>query len=246
VDEFHTTGFTVLRQYFDPGPLSAEVDRALADGLANRPSPHVGGVAMSFHYVPMMCEATPVSLRLLDQLSETARTLLGRAVIPTRAKATRYVGPTRCHADSDLPIQSIGFAAYLEPLIGPDGALRAVPGSHSPGVGDALPRTGAMTAAGLGVASQPGDIIAFDEHLHHASTTPGARRQWRVDFVVDPSNADEEAVVRAYFARVFPRGWEGGYDTKRYPSYGPHWQASGRTSVDRLRDLGVYHLAADQ
>ena len=31
-DAFRTFGFVVLRQYFEPGPLAAEVDRVLADG----------------------------------------------------------------------------------------------------------------------------------------------------------------------------------------------------------------------
>lgn len=28
-----TFGFVVLRQFFDPGPLAAEVDRVMADGI---------------------------------------------------------------------------------------------------------------------------------------------------------------------------------------------------------------------
>jgi hypothetical protein len=244
-DQFQSTGVAVLRRFFNPGPLTEEVHAALAAGLTPGHSPHVG-VATSFRYVPMMCEATPGSLRLLDELSETAAVLLGRPVIPTRAKVTRYLGHTKWHADSDLPVASLGFAAYLEPLTGADGALRVVAGSHKWRDPDAIPPAAGAPAAGSPVASRPGDIIAFDEHLRHASTTPGVRRQWRVDFVVDPGDAQEEALLRAYFARIFPRGWDGGYDASRYPSYGAHWQASGRPWVDRMRNLGVYRLAADQ
>ncbi len=28
-----TFGFVVLRQFFDPGPLAAEIDRVMADGI---------------------------------------------------------------------------------------------------------------------------------------------------------------------------------------------------------------------
>lgn len=36
------------------------------------------------------------------------------------------------------------------------------------------------------------------------------------------------------------------YEAERYPSYGPDWQNSGRASVMRLKELGVYELANRQ
>ena len=32
-DAFQTFGFVVLRRFFEPGPLAAEIDRVMADGL---------------------------------------------------------------------------------------------------------------------------------------------------------------------------------------------------------------------
>jgi hypothetical protein len=234
VEEFRAAGVVVLRRFFDPGPLSDEVDRALGDGLRSGSEANTSAAGSQFRYVPMMCETTPVSLALLDDLVSPAAQLLGDSVIPTRAKATRYLaGSTAWHRDSDLPLASVGFAGYLEPLDGPNGALRVRRGSHRP-----MP---AGAADGDPIATVPGDIIAFDEHLWHSSTGGGARRQWRVDFVVDPADGDE--LLRTYFAAVFQPGWDGGYDVDRYPSYGLSWQRSGRPWADRLGALGVYELA---
>jgi hypothetical protein len=85
--------------------------------------------------------------------------------------------------------------------------------------------------------------VAFDEHLLHSSSGGRDRRQWRVDFVREPDTPEAEDRVRAWYAGQHPAGWDGGYDVDRFPSYGPHWQASGRPWVERLRALGVYEAA---
>jgi hypothetical protein len=233
----------VLRAAFDPQPLAREVDRALAD--AHRDSRlSTGGVGSSFQYVPMMCERTPVSVALLDDLAGLATQLLGRAVLPVRAKGTRYVGETSWHRDRELDVPSVGLAAYLSPLDADDGALRVLPGSHR--ASSATAPTGTPPdglAMGVPLATEPGDIIAFDEGLWHASTGGAERRQWRVDFVADPSTPAEEDQVRRYFEGVFQVGWDGGYDVDRYPSYGAAWCEPRRAWVDRLRALGAIDRA---
>src|SRR5437868_633252 len=78
----------------------------------------------------MMTAETPISLSLLDRVEVTAKMILDCAVLPTRAKAVRYSGDTSWHTDSAIPISSVGFAAYLEPLGADNGALRVLPGSH--------------------------------------------------------------------------------------------------------------------
>jgi hypothetical protein len=193
----------------------------------------------------MMCERTPVSLSLLDELAPVAADLLGRPVLPLRAKGTRIVGDTAWHRDSELDVPSIGFAGYLEPVDATSGALRVLPGSHRElpaAVPTGTPMEGAA-AMGEPIASEPGDLIAFDEHLFHASAGGRHRRQWRVDFVADPGDAAGEDRVRLLLDGIFPPGWDGGYDVDRYPSFGMHWQQSRRPSVGRLRELGVYDRA---
>ncbi|HUP71563.1 MAG TPA: hypothetical protein VM282_00805 [Acidimicrobiales bacterium] len=70
------------------------------------------------------------------------------------------------------------------------------------------------------------------------------RRQWRVDFVADPTDTEQEAAVRDYFTRLYVPGWDGGYDADLYPTYGEDWRASGRAWLDRLDQLGAHDAAA--
>src|SRR4051794_6160263 len=172
---FRADGYVVLRGAFDPEPVTREVDAALADGYRTAPV-NTGNAGNQFRYVPMMCERTPVSLALVDALAAPAALLLDRGVLPVRAKGTRYFGGTSWHRDSDLDVATVGFAAYLERLDAQNGALRVLPGSHLAVPADSpsgLPDEGAT--AGAAVQTEPGDVIAFDERLWHASSGGGER-----------------------------------------------------------------------
>jgi hypothetical protein len=50
-----TFGFVVLRAFFDPDPLAAEIDRVMRNGLSSRVISYEG---ISFQYVPMMTSET--------------------------------------------------------------------------------------------------------------------------------------------------------------------------------------------
>ncbi len=254
---FATFGFLVLRGALDPpttAALTDEVARALTDAF---PTPHemaFGAIGAAGRYVPTMGERTPTALALLDRFQPVAAALLGAAVLPLRAKAVRYLGAASWHADSERALASVGFLTYLEPLRAGTGALRVLPGSHHPGYAAALrrleqahgppadhARREAWTAAlpGLPLETDPGDVIVRDEHLWHASLGGRDRRQWRVDYFADPTTEAAEREVARYLADTFPPDWDGGYDSERFPTYGPHWLASGRPSVERLRALGA-------
>jgi len=237
IARFHDDGYAVLRRAFDPSELSAEVDDALKGGLRADGDVKSGAGGVEFRSVVMMCERTPVSLTLLDALSVLAAELLGRRVLPGRAKGTRYFGSSGLHADSDLAIPSLGFVAYLEPVDATSGAFRVVPRLHRH-------EGAARSIDALALPTMPGDVIVFEEHLTHGSVGGAVRRQWRVDFVADPVNGAEETLVRASFARLFDPDWDGGDDVDRYPSYGSYWQTLEHPWTARLRVLGVYELAA--
>jgi len=247
---FQTFGFVVLHHFFDPRLIASEIDRVMHEGLRN-PFEALVGTEIHFQYVPMMTAETPGSLWLLDRTEAVAATLLGGSVIPTRAKGVRYRGNTPWHTDSDLSVSSIGVVAYLDSLAENNGALRVLPGSHRPEFASALHALGASgkSAAMLPahvVASEPGDLIVFDEHLFHASFGGETRRQWRVDYIFAPVSAETEDRVKIYFKDLYRPDWDGGYDVDRYPSYGLDWRNSERASVARLDALGVYELAARQ
>ena len=232
LEGFRRDGFVVLRGALDGEALGAEVSAALADGShgAFGASAGEGG-----RFLPMMCERTPTSLALLHALAPLAARLLDAPVLPVRAKGVLYFGATGWHRDSERDLPSVGLAAYLEPLDASNGALRVRPGSHVNRIDDLAERV---------VRTNPGDLIAFDEHLLHASAGGRDRRQWRVDFIADPAGAAAEASAREYYASLFAAGWEGGYDAARYPSYGPHFCASAQSWAARLGELGVLAAAA--
>jgi hypothetical protein len=249
-DRFQTSGFLVLREFFDPVLLAREMDSVLEDAFSSAsPAFHYDGI--HFQYVPMMTARTPESLVLLDRLAVVAERVLGGPVIPTRAKAIRYFGSTPWHVDSVLPVASIGFIAYLEPLDAENGALRVLLGSHLPERGNAVRALGGngMPATALPsevIATEPGDMILLDEHIFHSSSGGEMRRQWRVDFLRDPVDAAARNNTVAYFSNIYALTWSGGYDVDRYPSYGADWIASQRPSVERLAALGVYDMASRQ
>jgi len=252
VDEFHFRifGFVVLRQFFDPRSIAGEIDSVMLHG--QRPSPKESrGGDFQFQYVPMMTAETPGSLSLLDHSQGIAATLLGGPVLPTRAKGVRYSGNTPWHADSDLPVTSLGIVTYFESLGEASGALRVLPGSHRQEFANSLRSfraTGkpAETLPSHIVLTDPGDVIVFDEHLYHASFGGGTRRQWRIDFIADPASVEAEEQARDYFRNLYRSDWDGGYDVDRYPTYGCDWLGSGRPAVARLSALGVYEMAAKQ
>jgi hypothetical protein len=232
VDRFRRDGYVVLLGAFDPGPLAAEVDDALLHGLRPDAPINRGSGGVGFLGVIMMCERTPTSLGLIDLLAPAAARLLGRPALPGRAKGTRYLGSSDWHVDSVLAIPSLGFVSYLEPLHSEAGALRIRPGSHRGEERDEVI-----------IDSAPGDVIAFDEHVAHGSVGGSLRRQWRVDFIADPLDSDEAALVHATFVGILDPSWDGGDDRVGYPSYGPYWQTLDRPWHTSLRSLGIYDLA---
>ena len=246
IAHFARFGFVVLRRAFDPWPLSDEIDGTFREGSRAPFGVNVAGGDISGRYVPMMCEHTPVSLSLLDEFARVATQLLDSPVLPVRAKGVMYFGSTNWHRDSDQDVTSVGCACYLEPLHARNGALRVLPASHRGQLAASLRDRGELLTAlpGLAIDTEPGDAIVFDEHLYHASSGGKDRRQWRVDYVVDPIDATQEAAVREYFARLFVPGWDGGYDVDRFPTYGAHWRASGRPWLARLEHLGAHDAAA--
>jgi hypothetical protein len=246
-DRFSRDGFVILPGAFDPIPLASEFDRADADafdGRATMTTLEQGTGTVTFRTVPMMCERTPVSLALMDRYAVIAAELLGRTVVPGRAKGTWYRSDTAWHRDSVHDIASVGFLAYLEPLDAANGALRVVPGSH---IKRDAPLPEGTGAVGKVLDTSPGDVIVFDEHLIHGSSGGRQRRQWRVDFLIDPRDEAEHAAAAAWFDQSVPderdNPW---YNAERYPSYGPYWKALDRPWTERLRQLGVYRRASGE
>ena len=241
---FDTFGFALLPRLANVAALSAEFDACMSDAFAGPSHMNAGAAGNQFRYVPTMCERTPHSLALVQRLAPVASLILQAPVLPSRAKATSYRGSTKWHRDSDAAVNSVGFLFYLEPVDAENGALRVLPGSHGAEYGAAVQAytTHAELVPGIAIPTLPGDAIALNERLFHASSGGAVRRQWRVDFVADVPGT--EPALRDYFARQYTPGWDGGYDVDRYPSYGEHWRALDSAWSERLDELGAYQAAA--
>ncbi len=176
--------------------------------------------------------------RQSSRLADTVAELLGRAVLPGRAKASRYFGDSSWHRDSSHDIASVGCVSYLEPVTADTGALRVIPGSHRrPDIDLPAAQPGEV---GTAVDTQPGDVIVFDEHLIHGSRGGQVRHQWRIDFVVDPRDGAEVEATLAWYEQSLPTAEpEAGYDATLYTSWGAFWRSLERPWSNSLRRLGL-------
>jgi hypothetical protein len=249
-DRFRCFGFAHVEGYLGPAEvagLQREVGATLTEAFPRLDSMIAGAAGNLFRYVPTMTERTPRALEMVKQLANLAEELLAGPVLPSRAKATVYRGPTRWHRDSATPLPSVGCLLYLEPLTAAGGALEVLPGSHWASFAEAVEQlvVAGHDLPGRVLETSPGDLIAFDERLYHASTrAPAAclRRQWRVDFVPDRPELDD--ALRAYFAGQYSPTWDAGYDVDTHPSYGPAWRALDARWDRRLTELGAYAAAS--
>ena len=188
IHQFKTFGFVVMRSVFTTDELKtiqAEFDhRAEA---ASSYEPFDGTKRHSFN---MMGDETPFFASLMEdpRFAEAAEQLFGD-VIGEIAAANRYVSSSSWHTDSGAhEAAGVKFAMYLQPVRADTGALRVIPGSHKlpwfdelnerPPLRHGWARQNVARAAapeviasipGFACESDPGDVVAFDERLWHAS-----------------------------------------------------------------------------
>ncbi|GAA4964765.1 hypothetical protein HD597_003595 [Nonomuraea thailandensis] len=255
-DFFATHGFCVWRGLLEPAEvegLRREVDDALAANYAlpAAPVPHATGT--EGYYVPMMGDRTPLSRELLaGRLLPAAVRLLGTPVLPKPAKGILYRDSSPWHQDSaDASLTAVKMVAYLEPLTAADGALQVLPGSHRGRYGRALAeyrrrwpaaeplfdeRAEAAMWPGVPVTTNPGDVIAFDVHLWHASIGGRDRRQWSVSYAAEPADEAGRSAVRDYLLSFLDVGHP--YDLDTYPYFDPEWAHPPRPAfADRMAEL---------
>ena len=224
-------GYVLIRAAFDPVEITAEVDWAIAKGCGPGFRLESKRLTVTASYVPMTTAETRASLSLLLSGALLARQMLGRAVVPFRAKGAVYSHETSWHRDTDLDIAAVSLLAYLDPLDAETGALRVLPGSHRES--EAGPRIEDGLQAEV-LSTQPGDLIVLNERTRHSSAGGATRRQWRADYVAIPGTPQEEEILKAYAAATFSPGWDGGYDVSRFPSFG-----RGLLEALDLRSLAV-------
>ena len=196
VYQFKTFGFVIMRSGFTRDELrtiQAEFDYRAAEASSHEPFD--GTKRQSFN---MMGDDTPFFASLMEEprFAKVAEQLYGD-VIGEIAAANRYVTNTSWHTDSGAHEASgVKFAIYLQPVRAHTGALRVIPGSHKRPWFDELDERPPLRYAwarqnfaraeapevidsipGFACDSDPGDVVAFDERLWHASLGGSSDRQ---------------------------------------------------------------------
>ena len=252
-DHYNTFGFVVLRQALSPDEL-ATIEVEYEDGL-NAAYAHKPFDGSKRHWTNTLGAETPFMASLLEdaRFHKTAQQLYGEDVLGMGADANRYVGHTSWHpdhnADPKKDCYGIKFAYYLDPVGARSGALRIVPGSHKfplhQEVGNTIRRCGLeiQDVPSYVCESMPGDVVAFDLRLWHASWGGAAgRRMCTFVYYHNPRGAEEEAATRNRAARSVKATAQ--YDRPNDPLYPPHWLANHNGSplrqrwIQRLGELG--------
>ncbi len=250
---FETFGFVVLRGFLGREELAAfaaEFDLGLA--RARKEMSRKGG-RRQLNWSNLGPD-TPRLAGLLEdpRFVGAAEQLYGGGAVGHYANSNSFDGEqTEWHPDTaDLRRRGVKFAFYLQPLDGNTGALRLVPGSHRDPLHSAIAALplkqsidGVANEEGLptdevpafAARSEPGDVIAFDNRVWHASWGGGSdRRMCSVGYFAAPETPGEEASVRELV------GQHAGL-VDAFPLLRPHpeWLANPGGSPQRRRWLEV-------
>ena len=209
VTYFQVFGFLHLRAVQDdavPG-IAAAFERVLASA-----TPTVGregrlGVPRIAQRDPVLSETLLAGHRtpaLAARLLQTPATYVG-------GDGVRHGGASYWHRDGyHHALRLLKINQYLEPLAGESGALRFIPGTHRRRTQwDTRAGELADPAARLGlppdqvpsyvIESEPGDLIAFDPHIYHASFGGRVgRRMITVTFAAEPAGAEARRELADY------------------------------------------------
>lgn len=268
IRHFQTFGYLVLPAFLsatEATALRAEVSDNLAhafEGLFEEQSAELPGLLL-----PTMSSATPFGRGYVaddTRFWDAAHLLLGRQCVPTHSEANCFYRSTGWHADFGIEVPIVKFMAYLDPAGNSRGALQVIPGSqrldqheamwsylsgHPGRRGCGWDETSVWPVPSVSVPVSPGDVIAFDGNLLHASAgSPGRRLAWNVQYLGEPAPGPttERANLRDLIAyscdtRDYP------YDHEKWPVWkdwltAPDQPPSRRTAAARLRRLGVFDI----
>jgi len=246
---FKTFGYLVLREFFTAQELETihrEFDYKLEEQYPGQPYD-----GSRRYWAPLLDEDTPFFAGMLEdkRFLTIARQLYGDDVLGMNTDGNRYTGNTRWHPDTGSVHQyGVKFAFYLEPVDAETGALRVIPGTHRLQEIDEF-RTGVEKHALPDVpcevlTSSPGDVVAFDLRLWHASYGGSEdRKMCTLVYYNNPKNGDEVAALQRQ-SRRSPESSIKKFNTKQQFLYSKRWISNPSGSpdrqlwIDRLREIG--------
>lgn len=266
--EFRTFGFLVFRRFFSPADmqrLCKEFQEAHDSAYVRRP---FDGKAP--HWALLGPPGSAFAELLEDpRLCGMAEQLYGEDVIGAFCDGYRFVGDTIWHADTvGFEHYGMKFSFYLQPLHRDSGALRVIPGSHRQPfhadlgklMNESHPKIADVPS--VPIETEPGDVIAYDLRLWHASHDGFPdRRSAGLHYFHNPKTAVEreafhaqDVLMRTHF-RDLRRAQDGAAAAElalaRNPVITDAWLAavagaSGRRAswLQRLRENGYLERVA--
>ena len=212
-------GFLVLRRLFSEAEiegLSNQYEAIMRDDREGRP---FKGERQSVH--PFVEErADLIDLLEDDRIYKTVEELLGPGFAWVASDGNYYVGDTPWHADglrhaidpklTDWHYPMIKVAFYLDPVTKDKGCLRIIPGSHRSDYAQRLEAVSDRTdesdfkpfgvspadLPGFPLETEPGDVVFFNQDLHHGSFGGNGRRMFSMSFVTNPTSDEHVAFLR--------------------------------------------------
>jgi hypothetical protein len=196
VDWFRSFGYLLLRGFFEPelvAELRDEIVRTMLGVHGDRYHERPPMSGMAGHYTCLLGPWAPRTVELVDSRSLVglAERLVGGGVLPSpcETQGILYFGHAGWHNDTGIGIRGVKFVAYLEALDADSGALRVLPGSHRLADADLRhlnsPDLAVPDVPGQVLSTEPGDVIAFDPLLYHASWGGRDRLQWSTLYLRD-------------------------------------------------------------
>jgi ectoine hydroxylase-related dioxygenase (phytanoyl-CoA dioxygenase family) len=215
IRHFEVFGFIILRNLLTSEEIAAarkEHDEGLERARATTQS---RGIRKQFNWTNLGPESPFLGSLLEDvRFLNRAEQLLDGEVIGQYANSNVFSSDrTEWHPDTrDLSRRGLKFAFYLEPLDQQTGALRFIPGSHKAPFHTDIGKislkesnNGVIDPNGFEIdempsfiaKSEPGDVVAFDGRVWHASWGGRTnRRMCSVGYFAAPTSTEEEDCVR--------------------------------------------------
>ena len=247
---FKTFGYLVLRQFLGADDLD-HLARDLEEGLAAQypPERHDGSERL---WTRLTDEGTPYGAALMEdpRFLTPAQQLCGEDVLGIGVDVNRYVGTTSWHPDTpDETRIAVKYIFYLDPVDTDTGCLRVIPGSHllrgaeRNAFSDAVGEMALQDVPCQAVATEPGDVIAYDIRTWHASYGGNNnRRAWNLDYFRNPQSPDEIEEMRAFglsqvnsITHHKPRRR---YNYSRNWLDNPHKSPARQRWIDRFNEIG--------
>ncbi len=243
VDWFRSFGYLVLHSFFEPALIEGlrhEIVRTMLGVHDDRYHERPPMSGMAGHYSCLLGPWAPRTVELVDsrRLVSLAERLVGGGVLPSPCdtQGILYFDHAGWHNDSGIGIRGVKFVGYLEPVDAGSGALRVLPGSHR------LPDSALSHLYSLDLAvpevpgqvlpTVPGDVIAFDPLLYHASWGGRDRHQWSTLYLRDAITPSQRQGLLdwykdgATYVRELPEGWR---------PFDRAWVAEGSGDVNHPR-----------